>query len=318
MRDSDRVVTWAELIRLMAETQVQSARGLWRGVEPPDDFDEEEPIPAGVVNQPRVEMQRFVFQHPNRWRVSTPDGRPLRMCDGERMLLWRRPGEPPAEYRLHGGAWGFTPDPLGMLRAGDPDDWRRYDDYSEPLASPIASTALGRECWRVDLAPPAHKAGIYSIWVDAQTGIRLRAENSVVGLLEEYVELELDGPIDPREFAYDGEVDRSEQDARDRDEAARAHYQRNPPPMPTVWPRGLGFHVWDGDTATGAFVARLEVPGSAVLARHPVGDPEWVAPHPEAQVHRWRDENWQWTLVVDGDPLTSDELEAVVASIPTD
>jgi hypothetical protein len=205
-----------------------------------------------------------------------------------------------------------------MLRAKDPDDWSRDDDYGKPVASPTDATVAGRACWRVDLAPPAHKTGIYSIWVDAQTGVRLRAENSVFGLLEEFVELELDGPIDPREFAYDGEVDRSEQDARDRDEAALEHFQSNPPPIPTVWPRGLGFHVWEGDPATGSYVVRLDVPGSALLARHPVGDPDWVAPHSDSQVHRWQDENWRWTLIVDGEALTPDELGAVVASIPTD
>jgi hypothetical protein len=288
---------------------------LWRGSEPPDEPDEEQEI---VDDEPRVEVQRFVFEHPNRWRVSTPDGQPLRMCDGDRMLLWASPDEPPAEYSVRGGAWGFSPDPFGMVRASDPDDWSRDDDYSTPVASPTAATVAGRPCWRVDLTPPAHKSGIYSIWIDAQTGIRLRAENSVYGLLEEFVELELDGPIDPDEFEYDGEVDRSEQDVRNRDEAAREHYESHPPPIPTVWPRGLGFHVWEGDPATGAYVVRLQVPGSALLARHPVGDAEWTPPYSSSPVHRWEDETWRWTLVVDGEALTADELAAVIASIPAD
>jgi hypothetical protein len=311
------VATWAELVRLMGRTDVRSARGLWRGFEPPDDIDDEDEAgAAGAAVEPRVEMQRFVFQAPNRWRISSPDGRPMRMCDGDRMLMWRGPGEPPVEYDARGSTWGFSPDPLGMLRPGDSDDWSRDDDYSTPVGEPTAATLLGRACWRVDLAPPAHKTGIYSIWVDEQTGVRLRAENSVVGLLEEFVELELDGPVDPSEFSYDGEVDRTEQDARDRDEAARDHYRVNPPPIPTMWPRGLGFHVWEGDVSTGAFVARLEVAGRALLARHPVGDPEWVPPGSSSPVHRWRDQTWQWTLVVDGEPLTPDELQAVIASIP--
>jgi hypothetical protein len=301
----------------MGQAHVLSARGVWRGVEPPDDIDEEEPGAAAEA-EPRVEVQHFVFQHPNRWRVSTPDGRPMRMCDGERMLLWRNTSPSPAEYGVRGNAWRFTPDPMRMLRAKEPDDWSRDDDYSQPVAGPVAATVAGRECWRVDLAPPAHKQGNYSIWVDAQTGIRLRAENSVFGLLEEFVELELDGPIDPVEFEYDGAVDRAEQDARDRDELARDHFESNPPLMPTVWPRGLGFHVWEGDVATGAYVVRLEVPGGALLARHPVGDPAWEPRRSRSQVHRWQDEHWQWTLVVDGDALTPGELDAVIASIPVD
>jgi hypothetical protein len=313
------VATWVELVRLMGRAHVQSARGVWRGVEPPDDIDDEEedePSPAGTEMEPRVEVQRFVFQAPNRWRISTPDGRSMRLCDGDRVLMWRREGQPPAEYSARSGAWGFSPDPLGMLRRRDPDDWSRDDDYSTPIGEPTAATVLGRTCWRVDLTPPAHKTGVYSIWVDEQTGIRLRAENSVVGLLEEFLELELDGPVDASEFAFDGEVDRTEQDARDRDEAAREHYLSNPPPIPTVWPRGLGFHVWEGDVSTGAFVARLEVAGRALRARHPVGGPEWVPPRSSSPLHRWRDETWQWTLVVDGEPLTPDELQAVIASIP--
>src|SRR4051812_42858665 len=130
----------------------------------------------------------------------------------------------------------------------------------------------------------------------------------------EFVELVLGGPIDPLEFGDDGEGDRSEQDARDRDQAARHHYQSHPPPIPTVWPRGLGFHVWEGDVATGTFVARLEVPGSALLARHPLADQAWTPPHSRSQIHRWEDESWRWTLVIDGEPLTAGELNAVIAS----
>jgi hypothetical protein len=310
------VASWAELVRLMGRAHVLSARGMWRGVEPPDELDDDEEGES-TATEPRVEVQRFVFQHPNRWRVSNPDDRPLRMCDGNRMLLWRSTG-PPAEYSIRGSAWGFTADPLGMLRPIDPDDWSRDDDYSTPLAAPIAATVVGRACWRVDLAPPAHKTGAYSIWVDDRTGIRLRAENSVFGLLEEFVELELDVVIDPHEFAYDGPVDRSEQNARDRDEYARDHYRLHPPPVPTYWPRGLGFHVWEGDATTGAYVVRLDVPGSALLARHPLGQPEWTPPPGRAQTHRWHDDKWQWTLIVESEPLTPAELEAVIASIPTD
>ena len=168
----------------------------------------------------------------------------------------------------------------------------------------------------MDLAPPAHKTGSYSIWIDAQTGIRLRAGNSVFGLLEDFAELVLDGPVDSGELRYDGAVDRFEQDARDRDEAARDHFERTPPPVPTVWPRGLGFHVWEGDVTTGAYVVRLEVPGSALLARHPVGAPEWTPPGHRTQVHRWSDERWRWTLVVEDAALTPDELRTVIASVP--
>ncbi len=315
------MATWPELVRLMGQAHVLTARGVWRGVGQEDqDDDEAEPddATADATAQPRVEVQRFVYQSPNRWRVTSADGsRPLRMCDGQRMLLWRDASEPPAEYTVRGGAWGFSPDPLSMLRPIDADDWSREDDYSKPLASPVRATMLRRECWRVDLAPPAHKTGTYSLWIDAATGVRLRAENSVVGLLEEFVELELDGSVEPSDFSYEGPVDRSEQDGRDRDEAARRHYQAHPPPVPTVWPRGIGFHVWEGDAATGSYVAALEVPGSAMLARHPAGASEWTPPWTGAQVHRWEDQRWQWTLVVEGEPLTPAELAAVVASIPT-
>lgn len=310
------MTTWPDLLRLMGQTHVLAARGVWRGVERPDE-DEEELTAAGASAEPRVEVQRFAYQSPNRWLVASSDGdRPLRICDGERMLVWRAAGEPPAEYSVHGGGWGFSPDPLGMLRPVDPDDWTRADDYSKPLTSPVRSTVLERECWRVDLAPPAHKTGVYSSWVDAATGLRLRAENSVMGLLEEFVELELDGMVDASDFLYEGPVDRSEQDARDRDEVARRHYQGHPPPVPTVWPRGVGSHVWEGDATTGSYVATLEVSGSAMLARHPAGATEWMPPWPEAQIHRWQDQMWQWTLVVEGEPLTPAEIASVVASIP--
>jgi hypothetical protein len=298
----------------MSGAYLSSARGVWRGVDHDDEHEEEDGDPAETG---RVEVQRFVLLAPNRWRVTGPADRPLRMCDGERMLIWRAEGEPPVEYAVRTGAWSFTPDPFGLLRPLPTDDWRPGEDYAEPLGAPTPEVVLGRRCWRVDLAPPPHKSGVYSLWVDEETGVRLRTANSLVGVLEEFVELELDVDVDPAEFGYDGPVDRSEQQRRDKDEQALRHFTERPPPVPTFWPRGVGFSVMGGDPDTGASVVALDVArAGALLGRHPRGEPPWTPTWDGGQVHRWTDAQWQWTLVVLGEPLSAAELQAVVASVP--
>ncbi len=300
------MTTWADLKVLMGGTRVATATGVFRTVIPPD----EEQTEVEVV------VQRFTCEMPNRWRVEGEDGTLIRLNDGARVLLRRSTGVM-EQFDARTTSYGFSPDPLNLIRPQEPWDWSPGDDYATPTGAPVEEALLGRRCWRVDLEPPAHKQGFYTLWIDAATGIRLRRENAEAGWVEELLELAIDVDLPADAFAWDGPVDTSEQDERDRDEQARQHFQDYPPSVPTTWPRGLGHHVVEGHPDTGEYLAMLEVPGGALLSRRPLGRPAWTG-HDEAVIQRWADERWQWALVAHSGRLTDAELAAVMAGLTAD
>lgn len=187
------MATWDELKVLMSQVRFSSARGVVHSVEPPD----EEAGEAGYET-----VRRFVVRG-ELWKVTTVAGDLVGLHDGSRVLLCDDPTRPPrlhpasqAPYVLH--------EPLDVVRAQDLNDWRRGEDYAIPAASPERTQLLGRTCWRVDLLPPSHKSGLLCLWIDAATGIRLRTENSEVGLLDEILELKVDAIVPDAEFVLPG------------------------------------------------------------------------------------------------------------------
>ncbi len=299
------MTTWADLKVLMGQSRVATAAGVFRSVHPPDPEDER--------TEPEVTVQRFVYEAPNRWRIEGEDGSLLRLSDGRRLLLHQADGTV-QQLDASRSAYGFSPDPLSLVRPEEVADWQRDDDYATPTGPPQRASLLGRDCWRVDLAPPPHKQGVLSLWIDAGTGVRLRKANEEFGYVEELREVVLDLDLPADAFAWDGPVDTSVQDERDRDDRARQHFHAHPPPVPTTWPRGLGHHVVEGDPETGEYLAMLEVPGGALLSRRPLDRPPWTW-HEEGDVQRWSDGSWQWALVAHAGRLTDDELRQVVASL---
>jgi hypothetical protein len=191
--------TWDELMVLMSNARFQSARGVVRTVEPPEPED----------NQVGYEVVHHVVVRSPQWKVTSEDGDLVGLHDGNRILLWEKRGLAPIvrspreePYVLH--------EPLDVFRPQDLDDWRPGEDYAAAAEAPQRAELLRRTCWRVDLLPPSHKSGLWSLWIDDATGIRLRSEHSEAGLLHEVLELEVDGPVGDDEFTFTGPVDQPE------------------------------------------------------------------------------------------------------------
>lgn len=183
--------TWSELVRLMAACSV-TARGVHRSWDP------DEP-PAVTVE--------VIVDGPDLWRVQALDGSPLSLSDGQRILEWQYGGSLPRQWPVEDSLFR-TPDPVLLLSPMAASEWHP-DDYHRPACEPVRAVVLGRPCWRVDLLPPAHKEGLLCLWIDEATGARLLLANEQVGILEEFLELELPADFEPDAFSHDGTVDTS-------------------------------------------------------------------------------------------------------------
>lgn len=186
------MATWSELVRLMDAGPVVSARGVHRCSDP------DEP-PAVTVAVP--------VDGPDRWKVETLDGSPISLADGQRIVEWQPGRSRPQQWPAEDGAF-VAPDAVLLLSPVPAREWHR-DDYHQPAREPVRDVVLGRPCWRVDLLPPAHKRGQFSMWVDEATGARLRLAHEEFGVLEEFLELELAVDLAADTFRYDGPVDLS-------------------------------------------------------------------------------------------------------------
>lgn len=157
------------------------------------------------------------------------------------------------------------------------------------------------------------------------------AEVEEVGYREELSELEFSGELPEGRFQWTDAMAAAEEVRQSRRDDVAAHYCERPLPVPAFWPGGCGHFepdVIDGDLASGLLAIDLyndgapeEAPSMAVLIRQqpdtPPFEPGWVA-DPNAFVHRWQDGIWQWTLALWGRPLSPEELERVIGSMPKD
>jgi len=221
---------------------------------------------------------------------------------------------------------GARDEAYALLRPAPSDtSFRDPEDFHQPIAEPVASTWLGRPCWRVTFAPTERKPHLLTVWVDAEHGFLLRmaagaeeGPDSAPFYLHEFVDLALGVELGDELFHWDGAVDEQQRTyAR-----AVAHARANPPAVPRYWPYGLPWDLDKGDPASGAWTVSLEVPGPrsgdrtwARLDRRPLQ----ARPYQPrtAGVHRWVDSHWQWALET-ACPLDQTQVETIIASIPVE
>ncbi|GGC08073.1 hypothetical protein [Cellulomonas carbonis] len=306
---SDGAPPWNHVVGRMAAVGCRTARGELRYREPgggPDDDATE-----GTT--------RFWHAAPHLWRIEDDDG--VRYVRGPDGTFVRSGGR--AMQRLSPNAivhLGGPGDPT-LLLTGTVERFTDRDDFSVPLGLGAEVRVAGRRAWEYVLAPPPHKPHPLRVAVDDETGTVLRLAVPEAGVLVEMTAFEPDVEVPDGTFGWDGLVrtDLAAEIAAD-DERRRALSEMHVP-VPRWWPDGVARQVLDGDPATGAFSATLEVRGWAEIARWPTdGTPpphwldRWPDPDGRGHVHRWDADGWHWELAVPG-PLPDEVLARVVASI---
>ena len=236
-----------------------------------------------VVTMPTDEPVRFTYRSPACWRIETAS-RLVGLSDG-RQAVGSIEG-----VQTVGACLLVLGGPAELLHPGQPPD------LADPVTGP--HELLGRGCWRWDDEQTAW-------WVDAQSGILLRADD--LGGSTALTALELDVDLDAALFALPPDIPPL-------------------PPEPVVepfvanltvvwWPTGCGAYLVAGDPDVPEVLLALMTDGPEewFLGIAPPGRP---APRREDLPHRsWDGDGWAFALSHPPD-IDAGDLDRVVASVP--
>jgi hypothetical protein len=292
---ADERISWPELVVLMAMGSGvdPSLRGIVRVVEP------EAEHPDGSYR---------LYRRGRLFRRERPDGQPFAIGGADTMWVWLDGNADPTAFPRATTMWGWPDSALVVRR--ELDEWRG-DDFTRPESAPAADRFLGRDVWRVDLAPPPHKPFPLTLLVDAETGLVLSQRNEGFGSVVEWTELEVGVELADELF-----------DWRGRSLAPPDHEAEHVAEMRRrqEWLAGQGIgavelslpvevspHEWDDD---GSFHASLHAGLSGSVVRRRRSDEPWEHGLRWEFVHRWTDGTWNWALGTDKD-LGRDRLETL-------
>lgn len=244
-------------------------------------------------------------------RIVGQDATWFRDSATERMRLHRHERHPHFDYARA---------PIGGLDVGGPrPSWERWTgtDFTHPTGPVTETEFLGRRAWAVELAPPSHKPYPLQLVVDAATGLLLRKTNRGFGMVEEWVELEVDPEMPDALFVWDGPADpvpsRADREAEHQAEQAQRSAwlaRRGLATLRVPVECELDLHRWDD--ASGSLYADIDTTVSATLIRRPHSDTPWPEPDSTNYAHswRWHDQAWDWFLATDT-PLTEPDLATI-------
>ncbi|MFF2074764.1 hypothetical protein ACFVXG_08400 [Kitasatospora sp. NPDC058162] len=245
---------------------------------------------------------RFAFRAPSLWRHEF--GGRVAVAESN-FPPWVEPG---LSFPGEGWPWRFAPDPARLVVPALPE---------LPAGRPAEHD--GRAAVRTEMAGP--EGVTLQLVIDGRTGMVLRASAPGTAYVEELSELAFPEALPDDRFVQpddDGSADRAE---LLRWERIREHYRVRPLPVPASWPGPIGRpSPIGGDPDTGFVVVDLDTepslgtPTAAQLVRQPLEEPPYFAGwarDPGHHLQRWRDDRWQWTLVLSDNPLTVEQLERV-------
>ena len=303
MPDNERVPTWPELIILVffGESEEQPFTGV---VEVDDTYEDEDDDLAW----PRTVR---VHKRGRCYRVETLDGEVLYIKGADRSWRFSPGADVPAmtdhadDEELAFGSYGYA------IERPEPTRWRG-NDFSLPTGPAQRTTYLGRDAWRVELAPPPHKPAPIVLTVDAVTGMQLRWHSERFGDVFRWIELEHDVTHDDSLFVWEGDAissasisseNREADDARHaQDMADRARWMasRRLAQVEVTVRVDLFPHEWSDED--GSFFASFNTRVDGMVARRPHDDDEWDIDAHYDHMERWSDGTWDWVIGSDADP----------------
>ncbi|MCX5234872.1 hypothetical protein [Streptomyces prunicolor] len=312
------MVSWTELRDLLGRAPELPVVGRHTSVRPRRDNGQNWPPPSPV----RLSA-RFAHRPPHDWFVEYDNGDvSIDAWDPED---GRRAEDFPAGLDFGPEfPWDLDPSPYRLITGGPGPVLAEATAVAEP--TPVRHD--GRDAWAVILRTPSLACPLRVV-VDAGAGILLAVEVEEAGYREELTELDFPAELPDSRFQWNNAVEAAEEAHRRRRDEVAAYYDQRPLPVPAFWPGGLDHAepgVFDGDLATGLLAIDLynddapdDTPTMATLIRQrpntPLFEPGWVS-DPQAFVHHWQDGTWQWTLALWGRPLSPDELDRVIDSMP--
>lgn len=319
------MVGWPELRDRLGRTPGPIVTGRHTSVQPRRDNGPNQPSADPIRTS-----ARFARRPPHDWFIAYDDGE-ISLNTWE-LNTWE-PGDGRNADAFPAGLvfgpdfpWDLAPSPERLLTGAAGAALAEATCLTEPEAV----RHDGRDAWAVALRTPSVPYPLRVV-VDARAGILLAAEVQEVGYREELTELDFPAELPDSRFEWSDALEAEEGARRHRREEVAAHHAGRPLPVPARWPGGLGHaepHVFDGDLDTGLLAIDLyntdappDTPTMAALIRRqpdtPPFEPGWVA-DPRTFVHRWEDGTWLWTLALWGRPLSPDELDQVIGSMPTE
>lgn len=305
------MTTWPELRQQLAAVPDAGLVGAYSLVRPRRDNGRGWP-PASLSRS----TIRFTHQPPTAWRFEI-DGQVSFLDEA----LTPPTPEEPQGLRFTTGPypWRFFGSPLRLVRA-------RHSPAlaaAIPIAEPEAVLHGGRPGWSVTLHSSLPTP--LRLVVDNATGIILVAECPRTGYHEEITALELRDAIPDSAFRDSDDLAAAERRKAAQYNQLLQHYRSHALPLPHDWPEPIEAPIIaDGDIDSGFLVINLggtrtgPGPSGAWLIRQPRTGPAYEAGplhNPEVYVHRWHTAHWQWTLGVEGRPLTQEEFDRARDSV---
>jgi hypothetical protein len=252
---------------------------------------------AGLGRVQVVERRQRVWKRGRLLRLETIDGRPRMIVGTETRWVWLDDEPVPTAFPIGTSSWGTGLGPL--LERRHHDQWEG-EDFTHPTGDPVAAECLGRQVWRVELAPPAHKPFPLTLIIDAQTGLVLSEANEGFTTVDEWVELSLDEELPEELFEWTGDVlQRPSREAEHRREMATRKAwldDRAICELPLPVPVELCLHEYAED---GSFHASIEARLQGSLVRRPHTSSGWDEPFGWDHIVSWTDESWDWLLGTD-------------------
>ncbi|MFE2061986.1 hypothetical protein ACFXDH_06210 [Streptomyces sp. NPDC059467] len=312
------MASWTELRELLHRTPKPAVEGRHVSVQPRRDNGQGWP-PASPVRL----SARFAYRPPGDWFLDHGNG-DITIEAADPAGGTHAEGSPTGLDFGPQFPWDLAPSPERLISCADSPALAE----ATALAEPTNVRHHGRDAWAVTLRTPSLPYPLHVV-VDPSAGILLSAEVEEAGYREELSELAFPAQLPDSRFEWNDALEAAEKAHQiRRDQIVASHGERTLP-LPAFWPGGLDHFepkAFDGDPATGLLAMDLyndnapaDTPTMAVLIRQrpdtPFFEPGWVA-DPEAFVHHWKDSTWQWTLALWGRPLTPEELERVINSMP--
>ena len=140
---------------------------------------------------------------------------------------------------------------------------RTNDDYHRAVGPIRPVDHDGRDCWQVQLEPPARKSGMLTLVVDEATGLCLRQSNEEFGYVQEVTNLRLDVVIADAVFA----PLRQREATQAQDRALSELFMARPAPTPRWFPWRSTY------VASAECVEVWGSHGEGSVGRAPVGTP---------------------------------------------